>query len=700
MLPTTPTKPPSRRPYLYRGPSSGSPLPSPVKTPQREQSPSLAAEEKHRNQLASYKNQRDPKRRGRRDGLLDAPVSGWRRKLSWIEETDEDSSGKSRGLRYALQRKLKKVSLYCLVVAALYVVLRLLLVSDPNATSVQTGRGQKRANGSLPLHQRRGLPTRPALPPAVLLRKTKDHRIANGLLEVDLDSTFHPIYQLIRDAREEWDRKVKKQSKTLKEANDEYIRRYGRRPPKGFDLWWNYVVEHDVPLPDEYDRIHIDLLPFRALSPSTINSRVARASQLPDTYTLKIKHGSLRTFATYGNIQGANERLEGQTDLIRPIAHWLGDLEVVYSVHDTPTNLIGWDHRRELLEHVEDGEYIDADDEIDLTLRGWASSCPPNSPLRSSARYNPPHPDTKSFIASHSALFDICQHPSLVPLHGVLSGKNPATEELNPIFSLSKTHLHADILGVPVEQWVEDGYGASVPWEDKYESSALWRGSNTGAWFDANTSWRFSHRARLMRMATRDEDFGVRILPNPKSVKGRLRDGMVEKGWGETNRDLLDVDFTGDALQCSEEDGTCQQLRDEFGFSEKMTHEDALRYKYVIDVDGNAWSARFKRLLTSGSLVLKSTIMPEWWTDRIQPWVHYVPVQVDYSDLYDTISFFRSEDKIAKDIALSGREWSITSYRREDMTAYVFRLYLEWARLMAPVRRNMDFIYAEAKEHE
>jgi hypothetical protein len=29
----------------------------------------------------------------------------------------------------------------------------------------------------------------------------------------------------------------------------------------------------------------------------------------------------------------------------------------------------------------------------------------------------------------------------------------------------------------------------------------------------------------------------------------------------------------------------------------------------------------------------------EWWTDRMQAWVHYVPIQLDYSDLYDAIAF-------------------------------------------------------------
>ena len=85
--------------------------------------------------------------------------------------------------------------------------------------------------------------------------------------------------------------------------------------------------------------------------------------------------------------------------------------------------------------------------------------------------------------------------------------------------------------------------------------------------------------------------------------------------------------------------------------------------------DGNSWSARYKRLLSTGSLILKSTIFPECasrachvsssqpvadmpnplplsvcpsgWNDRKQPWLHYVPVKVDYGDLYDIMTFVR-----------------------------------------------------------
>jgi len=108
----------------------------------------------------------------------------------------------------------------------------------------------------------------------------------------------------------------------------------------------------------------------------------------------------------------------------------------------------------------------------------------------------------------------------------------------------------------------------------------------------------------------------------------------------------------------------------------------------------------------------------EWWTDRIQPWVHYAPVQLDYSDLYNALVFVSplcplnsrtrteltfhhflggpngkgGEIDLAREIANAGRDWSLTHWRKEDMTAYVFRLYLEWARLVADRRSTMDFV--------
>lgn len=84
--------------------------------------------------------------------------------------------------------------------------------------------------------------------------------------------------------------------------------------------------------------------------------------------------------------------------------------------------------------------------------------------------------------------------------------------------------------------------------------------------------------------------------------------------------------------------------------------------------------------MVSRSLIFKATVFPEWFSGRIQEYVHYIPVQLDYSDLYDSLTFFRGDlngegahEDMAEKIATAGRTWAKTFWRREDLTAYMFR---------------------------
>lgn len=72
--------------------------------------------------------------------------------------------------------------------------------------------------------------------------------------------------------------------------------------------------------------------------------------------------------------------------------------------------------------------------------------------------------------------------------------------------------------------------------------------------------------------------------------------------------------------------------------------------------------------------------IPIRYLDRVAPWLHYVPIQVDFSDLHDALVFFRGDangegahDDLARKIAEAGRQWSQTFWRREDLAAYFFR---------------------------
>lgn len=52
----------------------------------------------------------------------------------------------------------------------------------------------------------------------------------------------HPIHTLMANAKRAWKEKVDRQSTTLDEAVKEYRRRYGREPPRGFDVWYAKIL--------------------------------------------------------------------------------------------------------------------------------------------------------------------------------------------------------------------------------------------------------------------------------------------------------------------------------------------------------------------------------------------------------------------------------------------------------------------------
>lgn len=195
-------------------------------------------------------------------------------------------------------------------------------------------------------------------------------------------------------------------------------------------------------------------------------------------------------------------------------------------------------------------------------------------------------------------------------------------QNLTPIFSFAKTPLHSDILLTPLEQYWDKEPWDPV-WEKKPNNKAIWRGSTTGVWFDRGTWWRSSQRVRLFFMSqdktgsqlVRFDGVGQESPMGVESISERnvSTSTLVER--------YLDFAFSGKASQCTEEDGSCDAVRRVIQFAPTIGWNQANEFKYLLDLDGNAWSGRFHRLLSSNSAILKSTIFPEWYSGWIQPWV-------------------------------------------------------------------------------
>ncbi|BGP40133.1 hypothetical protein JCM10450v2_004112 [Rhodotorula kratochvilovae] len=537
---------------------------------------------------------------------------------------------------------------------------------------------------------------------------------ANGHMLIAPLSTFkeppkpHPILTLIKRAEQDWNRKVRRQSKTLKDAVVEYRRRYKRNPPKGFDKWWAYAKANRIILVDEYDQIQRDLEPFWALEPSDLAHRVRVMQERDETFTIQVEEGKV---AEVGG-QAFLRRAKDLGDLIRRFSTYVPDVNLTFTRHDQPACQLDYYHRDRMVELANLGEFWGPSDYLhdsDPNLSNWAIGCPPSSPLRQleqsileevydededvpaaeiTTRFKAAYGEAskaatgRSYIYDYQSALDVCQHPETMNLHGFTSVSGTDPGPLVPLFTFAKTNVHSDILVTPLEQYSDSYIGYDPDWEKKTNNKLMWRGSTTGIDFYVQNDWKNSQRARL-HFLTNEKEGSKDVLwadnDGPVAETNYLVNGL--------NRAYMDVSFAGGPVQCDEE--TCKVMSDLIEFKPTMGLNDAYQYKYVMDVDGNGWSGRFHRLMSMKACVLKSTLFPEWYGDRIQPWLHYVPVKVDYSDLYDILTFFRgtpdgkgAHDELAKKIGLAGKHWARDHWRKQDMAAYMFRLTLEWARLL------------------
>ncbi|KAI5481256.1 hypothetical protein MNV49_004876 [Pseudohyphozyma bogoriensis] len=486
----------------------------------------------------------------------------------------------------------------------------------------------------------------------------------------------HPIYSLMKDAKDKWEAKVAKQSQTLSQAIIEYRKRYRRDPPKGFDKWFNWAQARGVQLLDEYDAIADHVFPLLSLSPDQLRERIEDIEKGDDEgkkmhAVMRIRNGKRLPWT------GADWRppvTDPWGETVDEIIDMLPDMDAALLVDESllPTyKPSSWDNR--------------------------ARTCLPDSNLhRSRMGMLSDPPPGPAFIADHYAEMDYCENPKTVNLHGKLlqnAQLSPWISRLVPTFAMSRTKFNGDILWpAPILYNLNPDNESSFL--DKPVHKVVWRGSPDGVAVKWEMDWRESHRFRLLFLTNSDDTNNKRTVRMTKQDRlGHEYQVDVESSLGELNARYMNVRPTNEAVQCQPE--LCEWVNQNLPFSPKLSLEEMATHRYVMDVDGNAYSARFRTHLMSNQVVLKSTRYPEWYVGRIQPWLHYVPVRQDYSDLYNIMAFFDGglgpdreghHDDLAEEIATAGREWAETNWRIIDIKAYLFRLLLEYGRLFEEER--------------
>jgi len=232
-----------------------------------------------------------------------------------------------------------------------------------------------------------------------------------------------------------------------------------------------------------------------------------------------------------------------------------------------------------------------------------------------------------------------------------------------PIISQSTTELHADLTIPTADDWdlitqkmfwknVEECHNPyifppdfSIPkWEDR-KNIVIWRGQGTGC--------------------------GSTIEDNP-----RLKLTKISQDLMKDNKTFLDAGIikytkrdkkTEDSKYVSYE----KNIND-IKFAYYIDKFEQLKYKYTINVEGNSAAYRFGSLFGLGFCILnvesKYTV---WFEKFIQPYVHYVPVKHDLSDLVSQINWCLQNDSKCKEISENAKKMYDTYFTKDFVFDYI-----------------------------
>lgn len=106
--------------------------------------------------------------------------------------------------------------------------------------------------------------------------------------------------------------------------------------------------------------------------------------------------------------------------------------------------------------------------------------------------------------------------------------------------------------------------------------------------------------------------------------------------------------------------------------SRRVSLPDHRLFKYLVDCPGRGYSGRLKWLLATGRpvFVVERDIVEPWHVE-MEPWVHFVPVAADLSDLLDHHARLEAEPDLYAEISRNGRVFAGRNLRLEEQLVRV-----------------------------
>ena len=108
---------------------------------------------------------------------------------------------------------------------------------------------------------------------------------------------------------------------------------------------------------------------------------------------------------------------------------------------------------------------------------------------------------------------------------------------------------------------------------------------------------------------------------------------------------------------------------------DRMGEEEQAKFKYLVNVQNNGFADRLWRILALKVVVLQEMhAFREFFYDMLIPWVHYVPIKTDLSDLCEKIQWAKDNDDKARIIAENAHEFVRNQLSLDNINLYVATL--------------------------
>lgn len=424
------------------------------------------------------------------------------------------------------------------------------------------------------------------------------------------ESAKHPIEILVEEANKKF-KIMQQQSSTFKQALTEYKRRYHREPPPGFRHWYDAAVKSNATVIDNFDTIMAGLEPFWGITAREMRARVQdlQAAQEFKLVSISIKDQKF-SVSNAQDVTGPY-KYRAYMDWVQPYLEFIPDMEMAFSLIDEARVVVSRDELDKAMKRCPGRPRNDDSNRVEQRLpiyfenlsgqKSWMTttrSCSVDSPSRSGII--PPQDDGVYFIRNVTLAKDSCEHPSAMIIN---SGFGPKTtvrliETLHPIFSRSKLSTYQDILLPAADYAPNDRYKSfdasqDMPWDNK-SNTFYWAGATTGAEARKDNGWRKWQRERFVTNMN-DNNRTISLLKK----NGRRGRWEVYEDEMDSLSHMIDVSFTN-TIHCDRE--TCDVMREELPFRKERQPAGAVYgHRFVMDIDGNAFTERFYRLLMSKS---------------------------------------------------------------------------------------------------